>query len=91
MELINSKDLKKIFDECVEFDTQDEERYPCFQVKIDKEKRKAMIFLIDGREILSYSLSKLNKSYLTVERISGFIKILRTGNIEKLCKRLQND
>jgi hypothetical protein len=68
---------------------EDEERCPCFQVTIDKEERKDMIFLIDGQETLSYPLSKLNESYFTVEKISGLIKILRTGNLKKLYKELK--
>lgn len=93
MKLVNSRDVRKMFDEDSEYikfyntNEDDEEIYPCFQVSVDKEKGN-MIFLVDGQEILSCPLSKLDESYFTIEKISELITVLKTGNLKKLRDKL---
>ena len=48
-----------------------------------------MIFLIDGEEKLSYPLSKVDNSLLTIEKISGLIKLLRNGDFSGIKKVLK--
>jgi len=93
MKLINSR--KEIDDFMNErprtpfFDEEEEHHGPCWEVKIDREDKKAMIFLIDGEEKLSYPLSKVDNSLLTIEKISGLIKLLRNGDFSGIKKVLK--
>jgi len=70
------------------FEEEEEQHSPCWEVKIDREDKKAMIFLIDGKEKLSCSLSKLDKSFLTIEKISELIAYLRQEDFDGLRKVL---
>lgn len=89
MKLINSRkdidDLIKEKSETYLYDDNEEEQHsPCWEVKIDRDCEKAMIFLIDGEEQLSCPLSKLDESYFTIEKISEFIGLLRNGEFDKM-------
>jgi len=96
MKLINSrKEIEELIDDDAHesghfFNLDEEEQHssPCWEVKIDRKEKNAMIFLIDGEEKLLCPLSQLDSSFLTIEKISELIKLLRTGDYKTLRKTL---
>lgn len=64
----------------------EEKREPCWEVKITK---KFMILLVDNKEKISKSLSKIPDYYLTIKGISELIEMLRVGNLKKISKVLE--
>ena len=93
MKLINSR---KEFEDLIDsgeidgfiFDDVEDYHSPCWEVKIDKRDKKAMIFLVDGEEKLLCPLSKLDDSFLTLDKISELISILKVGDFKELKKVL---
>lgn len=65
--------------------TEEEEELqasPCWEVKVDKETKK-LLFQVDGKEVLSYPLSKIKKP-LTLEKFNSLLHILRSGDLKAL-------
>lgn len=80
----NIEKLQKLFEE-VETEEEDElkEIFPCYEVRVDKDRGK-LIFIVDGKEILSTALSKFSKEELNSDLFSKFIFCLKTNNIASL-------
>lgn len=98
MKLINSKKILKEGDSSggyfgFRFERgADEEEFiaPCYEVKIDRLEKKAIMFLIDGEEKYSFSLRsiKLPLEQLSLSQVSEFISLFRLGDIDSIKKTL---
>jgi hypothetical protein len=93
MKLTNSKNLRKLLEHNLEtndFFDVDETLIPgpCFEVKVDKEKG-VLACLIDGKEQLTYNLTKINQALLTKEGLCHLIDMLRHHDLDALRKELK--
>lgn len=80
----NIEKLEKLFEEA-SMETEDElkEVFPCYEVRVDKDRGK-LVFIVDGKEILSTALSKFSSKELNSDLFSKFIFCLKTNNITSL-------
>jgi hypothetical protein len=79
------REIDKIIVENDYYLTEEEEESqasPCWEVRVDRETNK-LLFQIDGKEVLSYPLSKVKKP-LTLEKFNSLLHILRSGDLKAL-------
>ena len=88
------KELEKIIkgNDFFSYDAEEEEIVlgpfgPCWEVKIDREKNK-LFFCIDGKDVLSHSLSKIKFS-LTRDKLNELLNLLKMGDLKILKKELE--
>lgn len=60
---------------------------PCWEIKIDRDKNK-LFFRIDGKDVLSHSLSKI-KFALNRSKLSELLEFLKRGDLKLLKKELE--
>lgn len=94
MKLVNSKNIKNIIEDSSDpgdfyNEVEDETKCPCWQVSVDRENGK-LRFLLNAKEIMTYPLSKINDSNITVENISKWITTFRTQNLKDLKELLKH-
>jgi len=92
MKLINSrKVITKILEnsepESYDFFENEEQRFPCWEIKIDRD-RGDMVFLIDAKEVYSHPIKKLNTIDLEMERIICFMNLFKSQDLNSLEKEL---
>lgn len=90
----SQKELEKIIRENELFSSEDEEEEvvlgpfgPCWEVKVDREKKK-LFFCIDGKDVLSHSLSKI-KFALSRSKLCELLELLKKGDLKVLKKELE--
>ena len=94
MKLINSrKAISKILENYVEpegfYDNLEENLIcPCWQIKVDRD-RGDLVFLIDLKEVYSYSLKKLKDPELSIEKLCIYMKLFRSQDMKSLIKALK--
>lgn len=94
MKVINSKELGQLLEEKTDpdkffdFDQEEDYRSPCWEVKIARELG-CVLFLIDGKEIIRADFKLFKQEDLNdIDYLVCFIKMLRKGDIDGLCKKL---
>ena len=91
MRLINTKDLKRLVEECAmdfrDLFERDETAGPCREIKIDRERRR-VVLLVDRRELMSQTLEALGVQELSLGWIDGVMALWREGRIDDLRQRL---
>ena len=95
MKVINSKELGEILDdktdpgEFFDFDSEEDYRSPCWEVKIAREIN-AVLFLIDGKEVLRAKLELFRAEDLNnIDYLVRFIQMLKEGDIDGLKAELK--
>ena len=87
MKLMNSKDIGKMIEDEADpgdfFNFNEEDLVgPCWEAKVEREN-DALVFLVDGKEVLKSKLSKLG--YMpTVKDLSRYIQFLKQGKLKEL-------
>jgi hypothetical protein len=92
MKLMNSKDIGKILEDKADFNDlfnfdEEDRASPCWEAKVDRDN-DALVFLIDGKEILKSKLSKLGYEP-TVKDLTYYIQFLKQGKLRELSKELK--
>jgi hypothetical protein len=95
MKVINSKELGEMFDdkadpgEFFDFDSEEDYRSPCWEVKIAREIG-SVLFLVDRKEVLRAKLEMFKSEDLnSVDYLARFIQMLKEGDIDGLRAELK--
>ena len=87
MKVINSKELGEILDdkadpgEFFDFDSDEDYRSPCWEVKVAREL-KAVLFLIDAKEVLRINIDLFDPNDLNnIDYLVHFIRMLKEGDV----------
>lgn len=95
MKVINSKEFEELFDdkadpgEFFNFDSEEDYRSPCWEVKVAREVG-LVLFIVDGKEVLRKKIKLFNLEDLNnIDYLVHFINMLKEDNIDGIKAELK--